>query len=109
MRNKLALAAILATIIWSIGGVAAFAQAGPTTGMGSTSPLGTLSEPSTSSGGSGIPLGATELNTPGISPLAMPCPNTTSNGAFDGGGSTVGTACGSATASSIKLLIRLQF
>jgi len=91
----------LAAIIWFAGVTAAGAQAGPNPGMGATSPLGTmLSEPSSASGSSGIPLGATEVDTPGISPLQMPCPNMSSNSAFDGGGSTASSACGSATTSS---------
>jgi hypothetical protein len=91
----------LAAIIWFAGVTAAGAQAGPNPGMGATSPLGTiLSEPSPASGSSGIPLGATEVDTPGISPLQMPCPNTSSNSAFDGGGSTASSVCGSATTSS---------
>jgi hypothetical protein len=75
---------------------------GTTTGMGTTSPLGTLSDPSASpasTGPSGIPLGATELNTPGVSPLQSPCPETASNSAFDGGGSIMSPACGQQTTS----------
>jgi hypothetical protein len=83
-------ACTLAAMIWLIGVASACAQTAPTSGMGATSPLGTA--PSNSST---IPLGATELSQPGISPLVMPCPSTTSNSAFDGGGST---ACGSDTA-----------
>jgi hypothetical protein len=80
------------------------AQTSPPTGMGATSPLGTiLSEPSSNSNTSGIPLGATELSTPGISPLQMPCPMTTSNSAFDGGGSTATSACGSAATSGTSM------
>jgi hypothetical protein len=96
----------LAAIIWFAAVTAAGAQAGPNPGMGATSPLGTiplgtiLSEPSSASGSSGIPLGATEVDTPGVSPLQMPCPNTSSNSAFDGGGSTASSACGSATTNS---------
>ena len=96
MRHNFTLAVAVAAIIWSVGGGAASAQ----TGMGSTSPLGTLSaEPpmsSTSAGIGGIPLGATELSTPGLS--QTPCPNTNSNTPFDGGGSTASTACGAGLA-----------
>jgi len=91
----------LAAIMWLASVAAASAQASPTSGMGATSPLGTtLSDPSSASSSSGIPLGATELNPPGLSPLQMPCPNTTSNTAFDGGGATASSACGSSTTSS---------
>ena len=55
----------LAAMLWLAGIAAACAQASPTPGMGTTSPLGTtLSEPSSSSTSGGIPLGATELNPP---------------------------------------------
>ena len=91
----------LAAMLWLAGIAAACAQASPTPGMGTTSPLGTtLSEPSSSSTSGGIPLGATELSPPGLSPLQMPCPNVTSNAAFDGGGSTASSACGSAATGS---------
>jgi hypothetical protein len=86
-------ACTLAVMVWLIGVASACAQTAPTSGMGATSPLGTA--PSSSST---IPLGATELSQPGISPLVMPCPSATSNSAFDGGGSTLSTACGSNTA-----------
>jgi hypothetical protein len=82
--------------------VAADAQTTATPGMGPTSPLGTPSSDNSSlganaSGLGGIPLGATEINTPGVSPLAMPCPNTSSNAAFDGGGSNLSSNCSSAS------------
>ena len=79
----------------------AVAQAQTTTpGMGATSPLNVPSADSslsnsTSSGLGGIPLGSTEINTPGVSPLMMPCPNAGSNAAFDGGGSGLSNNCGS--------------
>jgi hypothetical protein len=53
----------------------AFAQVGgtsvPTPGIAATSPLGVLGalQPGTSVGPTGIPLGATELTSPGISPM----------------------------------------
>src|SRR5580658_2317132 len=91
----------LAAIMWFASVAAASAQANPTPGMGATSPLGTtLSDPSSTSTSGGIPLGAIELNPTGLSPLQMPCPNTTANAAFDGGGSTASSACGSATTSA---------
>jgi hypothetical protein len=86
-------ACTLAAMMWLIGVAASCAQTAPSAGMGATSPLGT-----TPSNSSAIPLGATELSQPGTSPLVMPCPSTTSNSAFDGGGSTLSTACGSDTA-----------
>jgi hypothetical protein len=89
---------ILSAIVWLAGVAAASAQANQTPGMGITSPLGTLSDSSSPSGT--IPLGATELNPPGLSPLVMPCPNTVSNAQFDGGGSSLSSGCGSATANS---------
>ena len=54
------------------------ARGNHTPGMGITSPLGMTPSDSSSSSG-GIPLGATELSPPGLSPLVMPCPNTASN------------------------------
>jgi hypothetical protein len=73
------------------------AQGQQSAGMGITSPLGTVtSNPSSAS--SAIPLGATELNPPGLSPLVMPCPNSASNAQFDGGGSGISSGCGSTTA-----------
>src|ERR1700691_3808038 len=78
---------------------AAGAQGSPTPGMGITLPLGTTLSDSSSPSGT-IPLGATELNPPGLSPLIMPCPNSASNAQFDGGGSSLSSGCGSATANS---------
>jgi hypothetical protein len=100
MRYPLLLAAFSCWI-----GVAA-AQAQTTTpGMGATSPLNVpsannSSSNSTSPGLGGIPLGSTEINTPGVSPLIMPCPNASSNAAFDGGGSTLSNNCGSGTSNT---------
>ena len=92
----------LAAIMWLAGATMAGAQTSPPPGMGATSPLGTLlAEPSSNSNTSGIPLGATELSTPGISPLQMPCPTTASNSAFDGGGSAA--ACGSAATAGMSM------
>jgi hypothetical protein len=89
---------LLAAIGCWIGIVAAQAQTTTTPGMGPTSPLGAPSSGNSSfssSGLGGIPLGSTEINTPGVSPLMMPCPNTNSNSAFDGGGSGLSSNCGS--------------
>jgi hypothetical protein len=91
---------LLAATAWWIGIVAAQAQTTTTPGMGPTSPLGAPSANNSSLGSNssnlgGIPLGSTEINTPGVSPLIMPCPNASSNSAFDGGGSTLSNNCGS--------------
>jgi hypothetical protein len=96
---------LLAAIGCWIGIVAAQAQTTTTPGMGPTSPLGAPSSGdssfnSSSSGLGGIPLGSTEINTPGVSPLMMPCPNTSSNSAFDGGGSGLSNNCGSASSNN---------
>src|ERR1700690_326660 len=79
---------------------AAQAQTNATPGMRPTSPLGAPSTDSSSlnsnsSGLGGIPLGSTEINTPGVSPLIMPCPSASSNAAFDGGGSNLSRSCNS--------------
>jgi hypothetical protein len=89
-------ACTLAAVIW-IGLVhSAAAQTTLQPGMGTTSPLGTtLSEPAPAMGN--IPLGATELNQAGISPLMTPCPSTDANTSFDGGGISTSTACSSAS------------
>jgi hypothetical protein len=78
------------------------AQTTTTPGMGPTSPLSVPSsgDSSNSSNPGGIPLGSTEINTPGVSPLIMPCPNTSSNSAFDGGGSSLSNNCGSTSANN---------
>lgn len=96
---------LLAAIAWWIGIVAAQAQTNVTPGMGPTSPLGvptadSSSLNSNSSNLGGIPLGATGINTPGVSPLIMPCPNASSNAAFDGGGSALSNNCGSGSATN---------
>ncbi|MBO0757863.1 MAG: hypothetical protein J2P54_18615, partial [Bradyrhizobiaceae bacterium] len=85
-----------------------FAQVGATPGMGATSPLGSSlsNEPSMPGG---IPLGATELNSIGLSPGASattPCSGTAttagSSSNFDGGGtmSTPTTGCTSGASGS---------
>jgi hypothetical protein len=75
------------------------AQTGSTPGMGATSPLGSDAETGTSMSNiqANIPMGATELDPSGISPLAMPCPTMSATGSFDGGGVATSTVCGSAS------------
>ncbi len=112
MRYVLATAALISII----GCGPSFAQMAPTPGMGATSPLGTTPSspglqplgtmspiPGTQAGG--IPLGATEINPGGLSP--MPCVGTTGVGVgsstgfglagspatFDGGGLSGSSAC----------------
>jgi hypothetical protein len=87
----------------------AFAQQAavmPTPSLSATSPLGMV--PSAPVGGTGIPLGATEITSPGVSPMPLPssgivgstvcstvgtAPSTMfgSAASFDGGGMAVGT------------------
>src|SRR3981081_3281378 len=55
--------------VFLFGCPTSFAQVAPAPGMGATSPLGTMNFNSPS-GPVGIPLGATELNSGGTSPLA---------------------------------------
>lgn len=82
--------------LMSIGVInTACAQTATTSGMGATSPLGSAAQ--TSAPLANIPMSATELDQAGISPLATPCPTTSSNGSFDGGGVATSTACGSAS------------
>jgi hypothetical protein len=85
-----------------IGPGAAYAQTSSTSGMGATSPLGSTSSGMSSPDSSVIPLGATELNVPGISPI-MSCPGTSSNNAFDGGGVDVSSpACSSSSPATMN-------
>ena len=101
---------VMVTVAASLlGGSAALAQVGS---MG-TSPLGATSPLATGSGAPvgpvGIPLGATEMATPGISP-ALPSTGVCSTGAptsqtatttqFDGGGMAGATSSGCAGAAS---------
>ena len=100
MRYPLLLAALGCCVCWI--GIAATRAQTTTPGMGATSPLSVpsadnSSSNSTSFGLGGIPLGSTEINTPGVSPLIMPCPNASSSAAFDGGGSNLSNNCGSGT------------
>ena len=70
MRRELIIAAALAATL--LGGSPAFAQVGgvgsPSPGMGLTSPFGMSAAAGGSVGPAGVPLGATELATPGLSP-----------------------------------------
>ena len=88
----------------------AFAQQAavmPTPSLSATSPLGMV--PSAPVGGTGIPFGATEITSPGVSPMPLPstgiigstvcstigtAPSTMfgSAASFDGGGMPIGTA-----------------
>jgi hypothetical protein len=111
----------MAVAIAMLGGNTALAQVGgmsvPTPGVAVTSPLGMsgASQPGTSVGPTGIPLGATELASPGISPMltdptgmmAITCSaGSTSTGmsggisrvsTYDGGGLAVGGGMGPGT------------
>jgi hypothetical protein len=83
-----------------------FAQVSPTPGMGATSPLGSSPSSQPSMPG-GIPLGATELDSAGLSPTGstMPCSGTAttagSSSNFDGGGiASTSTDCSSGASGS---------
>jgi hypothetical protein len=95
MRHNLSFA-----VIWLVGSVACQAQSGPTPGMGATSPLGTSPSNAPSADLIQIPLGVTELNPGGLSPLVAPCPSASSNAAFDGGGSMTSAGCSSTTSTN---------
>ena len=97
------------TAVVLFGSTAAHAQSSMTTpGMGATSPLGILG-PSMSTGsnsGTGIPLGATEIDPGGLSPAPVSNCSMTGSGmtsmpitssSFDGGGlgSTAASTCAS--------------
>jgi hypothetical protein len=104
VRRELIIA-ILATLL---GCNPVFAQVGgmgsPAPGMGPTSPFGMSSATAGSVGPSGLPLGATELATPGLSPAppgtlgsgfttcsaVVGAPTTNATGTLDGG--SVGTS-----------------
>jgi hypothetical protein len=100
MRPLLVLAAALVTA----GCTGAFAQTTPMPGIGATSPLGSMNF-NAPSGSVGIPLGATEVDTGGTSPLpgvaqcaggAMSSSGSSgSSGPFDGGGTSSGSGMGS--------------
>ena len=94
MRRELIIAATLATLL---GGTPVFAQVGgignPPPGMGLTSPFGMSAATGGSVGPAGVPLGATELATPGLSPAP---PGTLGSG-FTICSAVVGAGFGSAT------------
>ncbi len=104
----------LASIVFLIGCDAGFAQVAPTTGMGMGGIGATSPRSDMSVGPTGIPMGATELNTVGVSPLfsTLPCPPPTSTttgmaaaaSTFDGGGmpssAMANTSCGGGTGSA---------
>jgi hypothetical protein len=110
MRRHVSWVAALAII----GCTGALAQTAPLPGIGATSPLGSMNF-NAPSGPVGIPLGSTEVDTGGTSPLpgvtqcatdAMSSVGSSgSGGPFDGGGTSsssgIGTSCGtSATGTS---------
>jgi hypothetical protein len=90
-----------------------FAQVSATPGMGATSPLGSSLSNQPSMPG-GVPLGATELDSGGLSPTASatPCSGTQttagSSSNFDGGGTmsnpTIANGCTSGTSSSLATI-----
>jgi len=101
---------IAATLATLLACNPAFAQVGgigsPTAGMGLTSPFGMSAAANGSVGPAGVPLGATELATPGLSPappatlgsgltVCSAVAGAASNsvtGLFDGGGTSAGTS-----------------
>src|SRR5690242_9416336 len=97
--------AVVAAFLF-ISGAAEAQSSMSTSGMGTTSPLGVPG----ASGGSystGIPLGATEIDPGGLSPMAgTNCGGlstgsaTASSGTFDGGGLTMGSSSSSTTGCS---------
>lgn len=69
-------------VLAQVGGIG-----GPTPGIGATSPLGMA--PGSPVAPPGIPMGATELAPPGLSPAPTACSGSSTN--FDGGGMTAGS------------------
>lgn len=101
-------ALIVVTLTALLGSSPASAQVGGignlTPGIGATSPLG--GAPSSPISPIGIPLGATELSSPGLSPVPLgagsssTCSATTGTiSIYDGGGMTVGSGAGSTSMS----------
>ncbi len=87
--------------VFLFGCATSFAQVAPTPGIGATSPLGTMNFNSPS-GPVGIPLGATELNSGGISPLAG---GTLCTGTAASSGGTAGSTTGmSATGTGMSAM-----
>jgi hypothetical protein len=119
VRFSLIAAALPALFVCNVAMAQVSGMASPTPTIGATSPLGIGAGSSVSQ--TGIPLGATELASPGISPsptgvtgtIAMPGSGTTcstlgtspssmfgSTASFDGGGMGVGTAAPATAATS---------
>src|SRR6267142_540254 len=119
MRFSLIAAVLPALFVCNVAMAQVGGTATPTPTMGATSPLGITSGSSVSP--TGIPMGSTELASPGISPMpttsmgtiAMPGSGTTcstsgtspsgmfgSTASFDGGGTAVGAAMPATAATS---------
>jgi hypothetical protein len=79
-----------------LGCSTALAQVGGTPGIAATSPLGMSggSQPGTSVGPTGIPLGATELTSPGISPMLTDPTGMMASGCLGGGTASSGISGG---------------
>src|SRR6266436_8428357 len=111
MRYSLIAAVLPALFVCNVAMAQVSGMASPTPTMGATSPLGIATGSTVSP--TGIPMGATEIASPGVSPMptgsmsttAMPGSSTTcstlgtspsgmfgSTASFDGGGTAVGTA-----------------
>jgi hypothetical protein len=84
-------ALVFTAAVLFIAGAASAQTASPPAAMGATSPLGTLGA-NAASGSAGIPLGATEIDPVGLSPLSSAtCVGAIGSGAaFDGGGLPAG-------------------
>ena len=122
MRRASMVAVIAAVLGWSPAFAQVSGAGSPTPGMGATSPLGMQAGLPVAP--TGIPMGATELATPGISPGMSPSasglaagntrcsgvvssPSSTVTSLFDGGGitETASAACaGAATATSVPAI-----
>jgi hypothetical protein len=119
MRSLLIAAVVPALLVCNVARAQVSGMASPTPTMGATSPLGITSGSSVSP--TGIPLGSTELASPGVSPMptystgtiAMPGSSTTcstlgtspsamygSTATYDGGGTAVGAATPATAATS---------
>src|ERR1700704_515897 len=119
MRYSLIAAVLPALFVCNVAMAQVGGTATPTPTMGATSPLGVTSGSSVSP--TGIPMGATEIASPGVSPMpttstgtiAMPGSGTTcstsgtspsgmfgSTASFDGGGTAVGAATPATAATS---------
>src|SRR5713226_877064 len=119
MRYSLIAAVLPALLVSNVAMAQVSGMASPTPTMGATSPLGIASGSAVSP--TGIPMGATEIASPGVSPLptastgtiAMPSSGTTcstlgtspsgmygSTATYDGGGTAVGDATPATAATS---------